>query len=42
MRIDNNIRRVKILNSYIPLIDIEAVKLTEKEMIRQVFFMKFE
>ena len=34
MRIDSYIRRVKTLNSYIPSMDIDATKLTEKEMIR--------
>ena len=36
MRIDNYIRRAKTLNNYILLMDNGAVKLTEREMIRQV------
>ena len=36
MRIDNYIRSVKTLNNYIPLMDNGAIKLTEREMIRQV------
>ena len=36
MRIDNYIRRVKTLNNYIPLMDNGAIKLTERELIRQV------
>ena len=33
MKIDNYIRSENILNSYIPLMDIRVVKLTEREMI---------
>ena len=36
MHIDNYIRRTKTLNNYIPLMDIGATELTEREMIRQV------
>ena len=36
MRIENYIRRVKTLNNYIPFMDNGAIKLTERQMIRQV------
>ena len=36
IRIDNYIQRVKTLNNYIPFIDNGTIKLTEREMIRQV------
>ena len=36
MRVDNYIRKVKTLNNYIPYMDNGAVKLTEREMIKQV------
>ena len=36
MRIDNYIRRIKILNNYIPLMNNGAAKLIEIEMIKQV------
>ena len=36
MWIDSYIRWVKTLNSYIPLMDTDATKLTEKEMTWQV------
>ena len=36
MRVDNYIQRAKTLNNYIPLMDNGAVKVTERETIRQV------
>ena len=36
MRIDNYIRRIKVLNNYIPLMENGAIKLTERELIKQV------
>ena len=36
MRIENYIRRVKTLNNYILFMDNRAIKLMEREMIRQV------
>ena len=35
MRIDNYIRRIKTLSNYILLMDNGAIKLTEREMIKQ-------
>ena len=36
VRIDNHIRKVKTLNNYIQFMDNGAIKLTKREMIRQV------
>ena len=36
MKVENYIRRVKTLNNYIPLMELGAVKLTERELIKHV------
>lgn len=36
MKVENYTRRVKMLNNYIPLMEIGAIKLTERELIKQV------
>ena len=36
MKVENYIRRVKTLNNYIPLMELGAAKLTERELRKQV------